>query len=96
MSGKLPILCEKLEYLTTIEVFLNPFGKGLAKLLPLKFAMELLIYRLIKSTCDFCQVFLLDKRCSMQFCIVYQKISYVHFLYSFIHVFIHNSITKYY
>ena len=32
----------------------------------------------------------------MQFCMVYQIKSNVHLLYSFIHVFIHNSITKYY
>ena len=30
----------------------------------------------------------------MQFCMVYQIKSHVHLLYSFIHVFIHNSITK--
>ena len=47
-----------------------------------------------KSTCDFCQMFLLDKRCSMQFYMVYQIKSNVYLLYSFIHVFIYNSITK--
>ena len=47
-----------------------------------------------KSTYDFCQISLLDKRCSMQFCMVYQIKSNVHLLYSFIHVFIYNSITK--
>ena len=51
------------------------------------------IYRLIR---DLCQIFLLAKRCSMPFCVVYPKRSNVDFLYSFIHVFIHNSITKYY
>ena len=41
-----------------------------------------------KSTCAFCQIFLLDKRCSMQFCMVCQIKCNVHLLYSFILVFI--------
>ena len=41
--------------------------------------------------------FCLIKRFSMQFCKVYQKYQiYMYLLFSFIHVFIHNSITKYY
>ena len=48
-----------------------------------------------RSTFDFFQIFLIDKRCFVQFCMVYQIKSKVHLLYSFIPVFsIHNSITK--
>ena len=49
-----------------------------------------------KSTCHFCQIFLLDKRCPVQFLYGLPKVSNVHLLYSFIHVFIYNSITNYY
>ena len=34
-----------------------------------------------KSTCDFCQIFLLDKRCSTQFCVIYQIKSNVYLMY---------------
>ena len=82
-------------FVETIEVFLNPFAKGLAKLLPITVCDEIFNLQIHKSTCDFCQIFLLDKRSFMRFCIVYPKKPNEHLLYSFIHVFIHNSITKY-
>ena len=56
--------------------------------------LELFHLWINKNTCDFCKIFLLDKRCSMQFCMVYQIKSNVHLVYSFIRVFIYNSITK--
>ena len=80
----------------TFEVFLNPFAKGLAKFLSITVCGGIINLQIHQSTCDFCPIFLLDKRCSMLFCMVNQIKSNVHLLYSFIHIFIHNSITKYY
>ena len=42
-----------------------------------------------KSTCDFCHIFLLDKRCSIQLCMVYKR--YQMYIYC-IHLFIFLSI----
>ena len=51
-----------------------------------------LIYQLIRAPAISVRYFCLIKM--LQFCVVYQIKSNVHLLYSFIHVFIHNSITK--
>ena len=56
--------------------------------------MELLIYQLIRVPVISVRYLCLIKRCSMQFCMVYQTKSNVHLLCPFIHVFIYNSITK--
>ena len=75
----------------TIEVFLNPLSKVWQRNFPITVCDGNFNLSINKSTCDLCQIFLLDKRCSMQFCKVYQIKSNVHLLYSFIHVFFHNS-----
>ena len=67
------------------------FGK---EILPITVCDGIFNLLIIKGTSDFCQIILHDKRCSMQFCMVYQIKLNVHLLYSFIHVFIYNSITK--
>ena len=36
-------------------------------------------FEINKSTCDFCQISLFDKRCSVPFCMVYQKIWFIFF-----------------
>ena len=43
--------------------------------------MELLIYRLIRVLVISVRYFLLDKQRSLQFCMIYQKISNAHLLY---------------
>ena len=79
-----------------IEFLLNPLAKGLANFLPITVCDGIINLQINKSICDFCQIFLLDKWCSLQFCMTYQNILNVHLLYLFIHIFVHNSITKYY
>ena len=79
----------------TVEVFLNPFAKGLAKHLPITVCDGIINLQINKSTTDFCQIFLLDKDVNV---ILYtlSKKSNVYILYSFIDIFIYNSIIKYY
>ena len=59
--------------ITNIRGFLNPFAKCLAKILPITECNGVIIFiiLLLFFTCDFCQIFLHDKRCSMRFCMVY-------------------------
>ena len=54
-----------------IEVFLNAFAKGLAKILPIIVCDGIINLQINKRTYDFCQIYLLDKRCSIRFCMVY-------------------------
>ena len=66
--------------------FSKPFAKGLAKKVRQKqFVMEFFNLSINKITCDFYQIFLLDNRYSVQFCMFYQIKSNVHLLYSFYH-----------
>ena len=75
------------------SAFLNPLPKvWQRKFCQQRFVMEFLIYQLIRLPEISARYFLFGNRCSMQFCTVFQIKSNVHLLYSFIHVFIHNSI----
>ena len=47
----------------TFEDFLNPFAKGLAQILPITVCDGTINLEINTSTCDFCQIFLLDKIC---------------------------------
>ena len=82
----------------TIKVFLNAFAEGLAIFLPITVCHGIINLQINKSTCDFCQIFCLDKGYSIWFSIVYSKKSNVHLLYSFIHVIIlsHTVIIKFF
>ena len=45
----------------------------LVKFLPITVCDGIINLQINKSVCDFCHIFLLDKWCSSQFCMVYQK-----------------------